>query len=396
MSSSHTVNTSTRPPFDLYIVWHPACAAGPSLGERLRQHFGGDRFRDVAGGLGLGVIYRNENAPRKAAPLPVDWDGSESTAVVVLVDANLDRDAAWRDYVRELARIAQSRGYQDLFFPVMMETGKVQMQFEEQMLCWDHEGETDTAREHRLVRSLTHEFCRMLRHRLQSARELEGSEPSLDDYRKPVQAFISHSKHDKDGEPLAKRIRDWLHEHSAMSSFFDVYDLPPGVPFKNVLQDSIDNSAVMVVHTDSYSSREWCRREVVRAKRSPVPMVILDCLRDFVPRSMPYMGNVPIIRMNPGQNRIAEAIGHLLNEVFRTFVWLCRVQPFKAAHPDVRFTARPPELVALASPPVPARGASSLIVHPEPTLDSDAAELFAMIAPDTRIRTLTKWLEEVA
>ena len=388
--------TSTLPPFALYIAWHPACAAGSSLGDRLRRHFGGDRFRDVAGGLGLGVIYRNENAPGKAVPLPVDWNGSESTAVVVLVDANLDRDGAWRDYVLELARVAQSRGYQDRFFPVMMETGKVQLRFEEQMLRLDHEGETDTLREQRLVRSLTHEFCRMLRHRLQSADGSDGSEPSLDDYRKPVQAFISHSKHDEDGEPLAKRIRDWLHEHSAMSSFFDVYDLPPGVSFEDVLRDSIGVGAVMVVHTDSYSSREWCRREVVLAKRSHVPMVVLDCLRDFVPRSIPYMGNVPVIRMDPKQNRIADAIGHLLNEVFRTFVWLCRVQPFKAAHPDVLFTARPPELIALATPPALAKGAISLIVHPEPPLDSDATELFAMVAPDTRIRTLAKWLEEVA
>ena len=389
------MDTRTRPPFALYIVWHPAYEAGSGLANRLRQHFGGDGFRDVAGGLGLGVIYRNENAPRKAAPLSVEWDGSESTAVVVLVDANLDRDAAWRDYVLELARIANSRGYQDRFIPVKMEADEIQLQFEEQLLCWDQEMETDTLRERRLVLDLAHEFCRIVRHRLQSADRPEDLEPSIDDYLKPVQVFISHSNHDKDGRLVAERIRDWLNKNSRIRSFLAVVDIPPGESFEPILLHKLKTSdVVMIVHTDSYSSREWCRREVVIAKRYDLSMIVLDCLQDIDWRSLPYMGNVPVIRMNPKQGRIADAIGHLLDEVLRTFIWQCRVQRFKDLHPNVLFTARPPELITLATRSVAASDAELSIVHPEPPLGKAETSLFSNIAPDMRIQTLTKWLEE--
>ena len=168
------------------------------------------------------------------------------------------------------------------------------------------------------------------------------------------------------------------------------------VSFADVLLERIETGTVMVVHTDSYSSREWCHREVIAAKRCHVPMVVMDCLRDGDPRSVPYMGNVPIIRMNPEQDRIAEAIGYLLDDVFRTFIWHCRVRRFKATHPGVLFMVRPPELVALATLPTNESDAGSFIVHPGPPLNSVAAELFSEIAPDKRIQTLTEGLEEVA
>ena len=68
----------------------------------------------------------------------------------------------------------------------------------------------------------------------------------------------------------------WLHAHSPLDSFFDVYDIPPGLSFGEVLLHQIGAGAVLAVHTDSYSSREWCRREVIEAKRRMVPMIVVD------------------------------------------------------------------------------------------------------------------------
>ena len=68
----------------------------------------------------------------------------------------------------------------------------------------------------------------------------------------------------------------------------------------------------MAVHTDSYSSREWCRREIIDAKRCNVPMVVVNSMRDVDERGFPYMGNVPIVRMDPNTtNRIAVVMGRL-------------------------------------------------------------------------------------
>ena len=152
---------------------------------------------------------------------------------------------------------------------------------------------------------------------------------------------------------------------------------------------------MVAVHTDTYSSREWCRREVIEAKRRCAPMVVVDCVRDVDPRSIAYLGNVPVVRMEPDDaERIAAVVGRLLDEVFRTWLWRCRVGPHVADSPGVLFTARPPELIALAALSVVAEGASRTIVYPEPLLGADDERLFSEIAPTVRLLTLERWLEE--
>lgn len=390
------METTPRPLFALYVVWHPSYATGGKVADLLRRHFGGDRHRDVAGEPGLSVLYRREAAPGESEPFSIDWDEAETTAVVVLVDSSLANDTAWSNYVRGLAHNAGRRGLLTRLFPVVMETEGLQLQLEEQALRWDLWEESDTAREQRLVSSLTYEFSRMLRYRLDLFRHPEVAETPLAGYLEKVQVFISHSKHDDDGEPVARSIRDWIHANSAMSSFFDVYDIPAGLSFRDVLLHQIETSAVVALHTDSYSSREWCRREVIEAKLRHVPMIVVDCLREFDKRSIPYMGNVSIVRMSPDQpDRIDMVVGCLLDEVFRAYLWRCRVERYNEAYPDVLFIARPPELISLAALPAIQSETGSLIVYPEPLMGADEARLFLEIAPNTRILTLTEWLEEI-
>ena len=124
-------------------------------------------------------------------------------------------------------------------------------------------------------------------------------------------------------------------------------------------------------------------------------MVVVDCVRDVDPRSIAYLGNVPVVRMEPDDaERIAAVVGRLLDEVFRTWLWRCRVGPHVADSPGVLFTARPPELIALAALSVVAEGASRTIVYPEPLLGADDERLFSEIAPTVRLLTLERWLEE--
>ena len=164
---------------------------------------------------------------------------------------------------------------------------------------------------------------------VQQALRWDRREEALERYLEKIRVFISHSKHDGDGESVGRSIRDWIHAHSTLDSFFDVYDIPPGLSFGEVLLHQIGAGAVLAVHTDSYSSREWCRREVIEAKRRLVPMIVVDCVRDVHPRGMPYLGNVPVVRMDPGQtDRIGTVAGCLLDEVFRNWLWLCRVGPY--------------------------------------------------------------------
>ena len=194
---------TTRPLFALYIVWHPSNENGGKVADLLRRHFGRDRHRSIAGDPGLSVIYRSEIASGALVPLSIDWDEAETTAVVVLVDSTLAGDTAWSSYVRELSRNAQTRGLSARLFPVVMEPGGRELQLDEQALRWDRWEGSNADRERRLVSDLTCEFIRMLRHRLRGP---EAAEAPLADYLEKIQVFISHSKHDNDGEPVARSI----------------------------------------------------------------------------------------------------------------------------------------------------------------------------------------------
>ena len=238
----------------------------------LRRRFGGDRYQNIAGDLGVSVLYRSEAVPDELVPLPVGWDEADTTAVVVLADATtLAGDAAWAGYVRDLAQSAQAGGLQTQLFPVMMESEGHEIGLDEQALRWDRWEQPDTEREQRLVRDLTYEFIRMLRHRLALLSRPEAAEEFLADYLEKIQVFLSHSKHDDDGEPVAQSIRDWLHANSALSSFFDVYDIPAGLSFREVLLHQIDTSAVVALHTDSYSSRGVVPPRGHRGQAAPCP-----------------------------------------------------------------------------------------------------------------------------
>ena len=386
---------TTGPIFTLYVVWHPSYPGGQQIADLLRMHFGRDLYRGVGEERAVSVLERSQPVPGALTPLPINWDDSEFTAVVVLAESTLIEDREWANYVRAIANTAHRRGLPAGFFPVTMNRRGLDLGVVQQALRWDRWDASDVDPARRLTSDLTHEFCRMLRHSLDQLRPADGGEDVLGRYLDKIRVFISHSKHDGDGESLGGNIRDWIHAHSPLDSFFDVYDIPPGLSFGDVLLHEIGAGAVLAVHTDSYSSREWCRREVIEAKRRLVPMIVVDCVRDVDPRGMPYLGNVPVVRMDPGRtDRIGTVAGCLLDEVFRNWLWLCRVGPHMANSPGVLFTARPPELIALAAVPSGGEDSVPAIVYPEPLLSADEERLFREIAPEVRVQTLTDWLEE--
>ena len=385
---------SDRPLFILYVLRHPSSTEGRKVGSFLHHHFRHEQHQDVVGPRGLSFVYL---APSQN----VDWSGADVTAVVVLMDEFIRSDPEWQEYADRIMRQAAVAGSAVRCFPVMLQavehSGPSAIQ---QSLRWHSWPGGTEDRKQRLACDLAHEFSCMLRHRLSMPDSRNNSALSVKDYLATrIKVFLSHSKHDQDGEAIARNIRDWLSEHSHLSNFFDTYDIPPGMPFREVLLEEINDSAVMVLHSDSYSSRAWCRREVIEAKRRHVPMIVVSCLRDRDPHSIPYMGNTPVIRMSPdgGEDRYRALIQCLLEEVFRTYLWRCRVEEYRASHPEVLFLSRAPELLSLASLGATMHSEDGAkIVYPNIAMSTDEARLFAEIAPRVCPLTLDEWLEEAS
>lgn len=386
---------STRPFLVLYVVWHPLFKPGPALADALREHFRRKLYENIAGGAGISVIYRFVAAPNSKRPLAINFDEAEATAVVVLLDEALASDGEWRGFVNDIVEQTEAAGLGARVFPVSMSGSALRdAGLQEQALRWDRWAGDPPQRVTRLLGELTYEFCRMLRHYLEHLRRPAEPEAALEGYLKKVQIFLSHSKHDPDGERIARTIRDRLQAGHGLSSFFDVHDIPAGLRFQKVLLHQVRVSAMVAIHTDSYSSREWCRREVIEAKRWNVPLVIADSISDVDERGFPYMGNVPVVRLEPdGSDRIDIVINRLLDEVLKDFLWRCRVELAKLnAGAQVVFLPRPPELISLANLPPVDEVPAPIIVYPDPPLSAEEERLFYDVAPRVRLRSLTEWL----
>ena len=114
--------------------------------------------------------------------------------------------------------------------------------------------------------------------------------------KKQLAVFISHSKKDKGnfGEEMAKDVRNFLSSDTKLNSFFDVHDILDGYKFESQIVEHIKNSVLLILFTDTYSMREWCRIEALTAKKNEIPIVAVYMLRERVDRTFPYIGNVAI------------------------------------------------------------------------------------------------------
>lgn len=388
----------TRPFLTVYIAWHPDFTNGEVLANSLFKHYRRDVYENVSGGIGVSVQYRSTPASGSTVPRPIDIDDSQTTAVVILADKHWVNDhdyVSWGESVRAEMETADLHAQ---VFPVAIHSDALGLG-PQQAIRW-FEWSDDINRELRLISNLTYQFCRMLRVYLAHVENPDTTRDNLDHYLKPVEVFLSHTKHDTDGERIARHIRDWLHQRQNYASFFDVHDIPTGLNFSDVILHKVPDSAVIAIHTDAYSSREWCRKEVLEAKRHNVPLIVANCLSGIDERGFPYMGNVPVVRMNPNAtNRTDRIIGRLLDEILKDFLWRCRTALVTDTTPDdIVFLPRPPELVSLASeapqkfdPTEPLT-----IVYPDPPLGSEEERLFKEVAPSIRLRSMTEWNAEAS
>ena len=394
------MDRSARPFLSIYVVWHPSCTEGPRLSDLLHRHFRRDLFTNVAGGAGIDVLRRHVPPAGGLAPLGIDPEDADAIAIVVLLDAAIADSDDYLDYVGTLMAKASGSGLAMLVFPVAVDARGLEASERlgtRQALRWDLWGAmAEGPRSRRLLAALTHQFCRMLRHRLARLEHPGLGAEALEAFLRPVRIFLSHSKHDPAGARIARKVRAELQGDGDLATFFDVLDIPSGLPFDDVLLHFVRSSAMLVIHTDSYGSRAWCRREILEAKRHDVPIVVANCISDCEERGFPYMANVPVVRLEPRRSldaaRMSIVVARLLDEVLRDLLWRCRVAALGVTDPGTRFLPRQPELVSLVSAVSTGTGATGLtIVYPDPPLGVEETALFESVSSGIALRSFMEW-----
>jgi hypothetical protein len=388
----------TKPFLTIHVAWHPAFGEGQEIARALFEHYRRNLYQNVAGGSGIPVMYRSAAPAGTTVPIDIDLESAETSAVILLVDKNWAESAEWVEWGKRHSDAADGLGLRAFIFPVAIDPSGIKAGVvPEQAVRWDlWAGEDERVKRRRMFTALSYEFCRMLRHYLERLTRPAVSDDDLENFLRRVQVFVSHSKHDDHGVKIAKEFRRFVQD-GGYDSFFDVFDIPIGQRFDRVLLLKVRTSAVIAIHTDSYSSREWCRKEMIQAKLHDVPVVVADCIDDIDERGFPYMANVPIVRMDPVKmDRIDVIVGRLIDEVLKDFLWRCRVKVFEAgAGTNVAFSPRPPELIILTAlkDKTPAR---EVLVYPDPPIGAEELDLFAKAAPKIRLLSATEFLAGAA
>ena len=374
-----------KPYLTLHVVWHPAASDSTSVARNLVGHFTRERF--PVEDMGVNVFEWSDPPSGQKLPPMVDLDRGEVFVVVVLIGDEIQADAGWTEYVRELARRTQEQKERSRLFPVAMTRNAFSEGLGVQALRWRDWTGTPKSRTRRLVREVTYETSRLLRTVL-------DERASLAKQMEKVRVFLSHSKHDDVGESVARRIRQWLQDDVQLSVFLDIADVPAGLRPDHVLEEGVRTSVVLAVHSDSFSSREWCQREVLVAKQAGRSVVVANCIEDTDERAFPYLGNVPVVRLNPdGSDKgIERVVGRLLDEVFKDFLWQCRTANLAVENPTVMFHATAPELLTLVNVMNYHRD-KSLVVYPDPPLGLQETGVLDGMKP--RVRSMSEWISEI-
>jgi len=304
-----------RSPLTLYVAWHPENKDGSKYGEAIYNTFCRDVQNPLGVAIGIPVFFRSRPAPGSALPAGLELDESERTAVVLLLDDEMFDDDTWRPYVRDLREKDVSGSIR--LFPVALseyafsidEALKRQQMIDlHELKAADAEG-TFPLRWKELKSRLLHDLCRHM-FRIPRISDLPGK-----DAEPPVKLFISHAK--ADGLDIAKDFRNYVNGNLKLKTFFDANDIADARDFAREIHSSLKESAIVVFLSDQYSTREWCRIEVIVAKRNKSPLVVVNALTNGEKRSFPYLGNVPTIRYAEDSDAIVDLTGfQVLNNLF--------------------------------------------------------------------------------
>ncbi|HEY1964992.1 MAG TPA: toll/interleukin-1 receptor domain-containing protein [Acidobacteriaceae bacterium] len=382
----------TRPVLVVYVVWHPGCQQARGYARTIFKTLYANPAVPASRGLGVPVKFRTATSGAEA-PARIPFGEAQHTAVFVFADDELAADPLWRSYADGLVDAA---GATDLVVPIAITATRnlppklaalQAIRLNSASGTEDDPGaQADPAapgdpgahRETLLLNDVMHDLCRLLDPR---------------DARVKVKVFLSHAK--ADGLGIANPISDYLRNVARLEEFFDATDIPNGTRFAELLKEQAGSlSALLAIQTDSYASREWCRLELLEAKRRRVPIVVLSALQNKESRSFPYIGNVPVVRWR-GDESLPVVVGALLGEVLRDRYFPRRAEGICKYHglaPERQVFSCPPELMTLLAVRESIRTAGKTpprYLYPDPPLGTEELQLLQQLEPGIELVTPT-------
>lgn len=339
-------------PLTIHILYHKDNKDGLKLYSDLYKVLCRDFKRPFDSGIGIPVYFYSDDDGGSISD--VDFDISDKTLVLLLIDQNMYISPKWKEYIgkkllpglnsnsdRKLVSISQYK----YAYELNAKLGKYQF------LSFNNE----SVYQHR------DEFLMRLYDILNRFIAGSGSQQQT--------IFISHSKRDDDkkGLRLATSLRDFLLENETkLSSFFDVNNIMEGYDFEKQILNSVDSSIMVVIFSNTYSSREWCVKEILQAKKNKIPMIVVFAVNGDIDRVFPYMGNVPATQYNDDWKPVVNLL--LRTALFHQYQKKL-LDKLKTDNMDLQVF--PPDAYSLRY----YKGEAKTVLYPEPPLGSCEMEI---------------------
>ena len=299
----------SKAPLLVQFAYHTSSDEAELLAECLHSALNDD---PSVPGLRIPTLFMPETGPNDV-PEPELATEADRVLVVALADDHLAAHAhrstrsgrTWADYIVQMRRLCDQQRAGNRFMPVQLtqhawpiDPRLADLNF---LCAWAIDDKQEQRRT--IGARIIHLALRLLQPRV-----------STEDA-PPLTIFISHAKLDIDTEPrVVKSLLAHLTASQPQKTWFDSGDIEAGSRFAKEIEEGARDAALLAVLTDSYSSRSWCRREVLLAKHFQRPVVVVDAVQEREIRSFPYVGNVPVVRW---KGNVQEVIDALLREALR-------------------------------------------------------------------------------
>lgn len=214
-----------------------------------------------------------------------------------------------------------------------------------------------------------------------------------------LECFISYSRRDDHSKGWARHLREHLLGGNTLKGFLDTQDMEIGLRWQDQLTSTIGASSIVIaLQTDTYASREWCRREITIAKTNDRPIVVLNCVQASEARTFPYLGNTPSLRVSDLPIDLDKILVKLFEELLAWSVWnaTIRLQDLAGDASKTLVLRRPPELLTLAQRGVFRPDGPRRIIYPDPEIPAEELEVLQMaVGDDCAILSYTAHLADL-
>jgi len=291
-------------PLLIHFMFHPKSKSARDMARHLHRQLNDDV---VVPGLRVPTVFcpfDNSLRPPTVNRLGI----AQRSFVVPLAEDELVIDADWCRFVADtwLACAASSEG-QHRCVPMQLTKNAcpLDQRLKEVNFGRAYAQVEGDARNRWVTRRVVIELCRFL----------QGFESTDDQSDAPTKLFLSHAKADMGTDPkVAQQFIDYHTPDQPVEAWVDSGDIETGSKFSEAINNGVLRTSLLAIVTDNYSSREWCREEVMLAKEHQRPIVVIDALMTHEVRSFPFLDNVPRMRWS---GSVETGVDMLLKETLR-------------------------------------------------------------------------------